>query len=459
MFWKSISSLLLATSLAGCGRLLSSYDVTPDGLIRGEHEIRRHLSAGHADSALLYLDNPKKQNGLPNDELLRLLFEGVAAHQAGEYGRSAAVFDRAALIAEDRSTKSLSKAALSMMVNDLSLAWEPAPTERLLLPYYAASSYANAGDYGAAAVEARRLSHQLALAESADNEPPAQLRAFLRYFAGVIFSAAGETADADVAFRNARALDSLAYAADSANVVILVERGFAPHRVPESLTVLLADHETHYFDEHRSHEDRHRLSGQIAERVLAFANTAGPRSAPPRGRTLFVPAPEADRRKCDSTCEKHDDHSYLLRLSWPVMYEPPAPRALQLRIDSSAVDAAVRVSVADGVLADFRREQPVIVARAVARAAAKYAISRSAEKKVGEKNEALGDVLGAIANIAGAVTEQADTRSWHLLPGSISVLRLRLEPGAHELFIDGALALRFNVATGRPTVLSRRVWN
>src|SRR5688500_3462832 len=136
---------LIASSQAGCARLLNSYDVAPDGLQRAEHEFRGYLSSGRPDSALLYLNNPKKKNAFPKDDLLLLLFEGVAAHYAADYQRSASVFDQASLLAEDRSTKSISKAALSLMVNDLSLAYEPSRTERLLLPYYAALSYSNAG--------------------------------------------------------------------------------------------------------------------------------------------------------------------------------------------------------------------------------------------------------------------------------------------------------------------------
>src|SRR5688572_24993845 len=97
-----IALIALIPLIAGCARLFSSYDVAPDGLQRSEYEFRHYLSAGHADSALLQLTNSRKQHQLPKDDLLRLLFEGVAAHYAGDYQRSTAVFDRAALVAEDR---------------------------------------------------------------------------------------------------------------------------------------------------------------------------------------------------------------------------------------------------------------------------------------------------------------------------------------------------------------------
>jgi hypothetical protein len=454
------AALFALVASTGCARLFSSYDVAPDGLQRSEYEFRHYLAAGHADSALLQLTHAKKKRQLPQDDLLRLLFEGVAAHYAGDYERSASVFDRASLVADDRSTKSVSKAALSLVVNDLSLAYEPGPTERLLLPYYAALTYANAGRFEHAAVEARRLS--ALLQRMSDDDPDAidpRTHAFLRYFAGTIFDAAGEAADADVAYRNARALDSLTYASDSShNVVLVIETGFAPHRVQESLIVALADDETHELDDDRPEHDRRRASTRVAERVMEFASTAGPRVGSPRARTLWVPAPERKHVKCDSSCEEHEDHSYLLRLSWPVMYAPPANALHEVRIDSTSVAALATADIGQRILSDFRREQPVIVARAIARGVAKYAITQSARKKADEKNEALGDVVGTLANITGALTEQADTRSWHLLPGSISIVRMNLAPGAHRLQVDGADAGTIHVRPTGMTVHSTRIW-
>jgi hypothetical protein len=116
------------------------------------------------------------------------------------------------------------------------------------------------------------------------------------------------------------------------------------------------------------------------------------------------------------------------------------------------------------VLDDFHREQPAIVARTIARAATKYLATKSAEKSAGKKHEALGDVVGAIANITGAITEQADTRSWHLLPGTISLVRMRVRAGEHHLQLDTGSAAtldlgRIAVQPGTVSVLSKRIWD
>jgi hypothetical protein len=77
----------------------------------------------------------------------------------------------------------------------------------------------------------------------------------------------------------------------------------------------------------------------------------------------------------------------------------------------------------------FDAEKPTIFFRSIVRGLTKYLASRGAEK-VGGKG------LGVLANILGAVTEKADTRSWLTLPGQVHVLRLHLPPGRHDVKLE-----------------------
>ena len=119
-----------------------------------------------------------------------------------------------------------------------------------------------------------------------------------------------------------------------------------------------------------------------------------------------------------------------------------------------------RADLSDAAARDFERQRAALVARSAARAAAKYWASRAAHKKGGE----LG---GAITNLATALRERADTRSGHLLPGTISVARLALPPGRHYVSVEvpaagGATHLvrvgEVVVQPGRVAVLSTRIW-
>ena len=68
---------------------------------------------------------------------VQALTTGAAAYYAGQFARSAAVLDTAALLADDRITASLSKDGLAAVTNDMARPYQPRRTERLFIPYYA----------------------------------------------------------------------------------------------------------------------------------------------------------------------------------------------------------------------------------------------------------------------------------------------------------------------------------
>jgi len=127
----------------------------------------------------------------------------------------------------------------------------------------------------------------------------------------------------------------------------------------------------------------------------------------------------------------------------------------------------MRGSVSAAVTDEFEDKLGGILIKAVARTALKYELARGIEKEVDKKNEILGEIAFLTANAAAALFERADTRSWHLLPDELSVVRLRLPPGNHPLTLEvetGEGDTRLvdlgdvNVRDGSVHVLSARVW-
>jgi hypothetical protein len=64
---------------------------------------------------------------------------------------------------------------------------------------------------------------------------------------------------------------------------------------------------------------------------------------------------------------------------------------------------------------------PRILATATTRAVAKYNMVNEAQNQ--------NNMAGLIANLATAVSEQADVRSWNMLPASIQVARTKVPAG------------------------------
>jgi hypothetical protein len=161
------------------------------------------------------------------------------------------------------------------------------------------------------------------------------------------------------------------------------------------------------------------------------------------------------------------DASHVLTIAWPAFARPepsPAPMAVRAYAGDSLVASDLPLHVAslsDAVVADFRRQRAAVFARAVARAATKFWLAEKAEKK--EK------WAGMLVNAAGDLLERADTRSWHLLPGQVSLVRLRVPAGSHNLTVDIADPTRgtpghlelgsITVRAGETRVVSGRVWS
>ncbi|HEX7089641.1 MAG TPA: hypothetical protein VF192_05865 [Longimicrobiales bacterium] len=500
------AALLLALALGGCAGLFGAFDVAPSGLRTSDDRLRRLLASGGAAAALEKV--APEGDADPGDELLRALYEGLVAHYARDYAASNAALERAVALAEDRYTKSLSRGAASLLTSDRILPFEPSPAERLMIPYYAALNYLGQEDIEGAAVEARRLSALLERYRD-DERADARLHGLLRAFAGAVFEAAGEHTDADVAYRNARALgvDSLllrpAGAWDGApdslgDVVVLIEQGFVAHRVEQSVNVLLLPEEIELFDDGDAGE-RAALAAAIAARVVARAAESvsytgrrpaalfvtppeGYRPPRPRKRQKECPEPPDTARKTQAAgtrlpaavpvsdsgtvrgsapaehtetrgasasgeraaapdCrERREPEPYLLRIAWPV-YRRPTPAASPLTValpDGRTEPLRARADLSDAVIRDFQAERTAILARTVARAIAKLLVTRKLEAEVSEEDETAGRVAALFANVGSALLEQADTRSWHLLPGSIAMTRLRLPAGTHALSVPGA---------------------
>ena len=414
--------VLLAGSLGlvGCATLrgtMGGYLTGPRGISRSQQRLRHALSTGDFKAALAWRES---------DALLRQLDVGIASYYAAQFARSAAAFDTAALLADDRVTASLSKDALALVTNDMARPYQPRRTERLFIPYYGMLAYARLDQWEEAAVEARRLVGLLAQYADDRAEEERALHASLNELAGAVFERAGERNDARVAYRATRALMPTRSVRDSAplgdevgELLVVVERGFVAHLTTETMELELGGAQ----DDRRRRvtvpggdwgRDTLRRSGGTA--LLRTASAVMATSMPTYGR------PRQDD-------DDDDDDRYHVTIAFPAMRRSPPPWGGAVRVgvdDDTMSHRGVVAVVDDGRAADQRRERAGIVTRAAARAAAKYAVAKAIEDKKGE-------VAGSLANLGASLLERADVRSWHLLPQEITLARLRLPAGTHRV--------------------------
>lgn len=469
-----VAVLAAALPLSGCAAMFGGYDLAPNGLTRDEAGIRGGLAGDPETTHAAVVDGERE---LPDDDLLRLLYAGATGRYAGSFRESSQYLDVAGYVADDRVTTSVSRQALSFITSDRALAYVPSRTERLMIPYMAALNYLDAGDVRGAVVEARRI--EALLDQLDDGTPRTELpddSRFLHYFAASVFDAAGETNAADVAYRRAGtsgtgAVGPAAHAAvpgDSlGDVVVVVERGFVPHRVEQSVVIALPPLQVKHLTD-GSAGDKAAAAAEAAARILVTAAALygdhGPYYTDRRYRRTARLSPWRD--ECRSGCDVDGFDPYLLRISWPVLYQDPVQGGgVRVRANGAEVDVIRRFDVGAGIRRDFRDQRAAMLARTIFRASTKMALSASAESAVSERDQAAGHIVGLLINLGTLLTERADTRSWHLLPGSVEIVRLRLPAGTHRLTIDldGRRARGIDVGTvdvrpGETTFLAHRIW-
>jgi uncharacterized protein len=456
----------------------------------GDAWLRHHLMFAEYDRALTLLE---RRSAAPDDRLWRALQRGLVLHQAGEFAASNAAFEWAEVEADLRYTRSLSRGAASLLVNDRMLAFTPSRAELAMIPYYRMLNYLGTGEMEGAAVEARKANALLNRLERRD-DARCHEDAMVRYLAGLVLAAAGDRNDALVSLRLAeQAFDGCSGAgvrvpgaigsdlvrvsrslgisevADSAaaryavevlpaaggELVLLLEHGFVAHRVEQAIHVPIFP------------QDLEGLSGDDEGGVLEAAGVIAARlldGAVQRahwGSSLYDhPAVQVAQAL---------EGAYVLRLAWPVARRGEAPPQLRVFVNDSPATVTTVGDLSTLSEQELEGRQLAVLSRMVARGLTKYLVSREAERRAERKGgELAGFLVGRLTNLAANELERADTRSWSLLPDQVSMVRAHLPPGEHHLRVEvldsrGALLQERDLGTvrigaGELVMRSERVW-
>lgn len=405
--------------------------------------LRDDLAGGDYDGALRIIDEGAKGH----DRLLNLLERGLVLHYADRWEASNTVFDEAELLAADLWTRSISQAVISLVTSDEAIDFRAAPHELAMVPYYRIMNYVYLGRRESALVEARKAELQLrefadlaaAAREDGERDPVLDDHAFLHYLRAMVHEWGGETNAAFTAYRNAAdayadaagelAVDTPpelgadllrtgrrlgfadqlgeldkrhpglipfdeAPAAGTGEVVVFLELGYAPHRESAELDVPIFKNDD--FDDDYD-------AWSIALRHRYVHGWGGRKS----------------------------DIDYWLRFAMPELVDTP-PAVAGARLSAGVLGDQVRTTAVEDVAGRtvrcFEADYDKIMLKTLARALAKFATKKAADKQ--------GKVVGFLANVLGAATERADTRAWLTLPHGIVMARLSLPPGAYDLKVD-----------------------
>lgn len=414
--------MVLLLFLLGCAAGYSGYMGAP----------LKIMAKRDYEGALAKLEKP---DGKTN-RLLYYFEKGLLLHYQGEYAESNQIFAKAERLIDQLYTKSMSREIAALVTNDAIRPYSGEEFERAFIHYYQALNYQYLGQPQEALVECRKANLRLEdFAARAEYKLNYKNDAFIQYMTGLFYEAEGELNDAYISYKDA----------DKGYRAYAEEFGMKPPKMLGSDLARLAfklgyqaeaaDHSQRYglrstdwapsengsvvvFVEHGFIARKHQQ--EIDLPILENDSTSDVWVASERAVYRHRHQPHVHRRA---------KVKYWLRVALPE-YRPQPSRVRQVRLRGGGrqAEGALAENLDAIALENFREKEDSILLRTVARALAKYLVTKKAEDE--------SEILGFLVNLFGAATEAADTRSWLALPAQIRIARFSLPPGTVDLELE-----------------------
>ncbi|UPT75859.1 MAG: hypothetical protein M0D55_09415 [Elusimicrobiota bacterium] len=374
------------------------------------------IAARNYEAALERIQKEKEGSYGRKNQVLYYLDLGAVQHDAGKFKESDESLDKAERRMDELYTKSVSRAAGTLVLNDTTTEYRGARFERAMVNAYRALGFAFRGDHDAALVETRKLSRLLQ--EYADvygaRKTAYKDDAFAQWLTSLLYEDDDRPDDARISREKSRAayeqyakvygtpVPRLEPAGEKGGgeLVFIHYNGVAPRKISKSFSVAWRDAAIAV----NATKDDEAQSGQAINAINAGL----------LGKSISV--------------------------AFPDYVQDP------FQIAGSAVEAAgvrAQTELAQDLAAIARKDldeaQAVVRTRAIARATIKYVVAKAAADEVAKKygknswQHLLAQAGGAAT---AAATEFADTRAWATLPAQFRVARLRLPAGTHDVLIS-----------------------
>ncbi len=392
-------------AVAGCATYSDSFIV-----------IENDMAAQRFEAALQELE---RQRHPARDQVVYLLNKAMLERMKGDFTVSNQTFEAAKTRMEELYGLSLREQALSVVVNDATRSYAGEEFERVLVHLYIALNYLQLGDLTNARVEALQVDERLR--EITQKLP--QIRytedALARYLTGMIYEERGEYSDAMIAYRKAYE----AYREYRRKYFV---------DIPDTLKrdLLRLAQQMGLTGEMQQYQNEFQITHWMSTAELAQ-----------QGELVFLLHDGLAPIKREHAVTAVDPASgHLVRIAVPYYEMRPTPlNRVRVMAGSSVASTEVAEDISAIAFKDLETKMPAITARALARAVVKAQMAKKARENAQQQNQnnAAGAAAAALAvEIAGVVTERADTRSWLTLPSRIHLARLPLPPGIYTVKVD-----------------------
>jgi hypothetical protein len=423
--WFPTTALLF---MMGCGSSYSLYqevesDITGGRYLKAAGTVRENADEYGDKSSVLYK-----------------LDMGVVYHYAGLSDSSTNYLLSAEEEIDDLYTKSISLAAVSMVLNDNVLPYEGEDFEKALINIFLALNFAEAGQPDEALVEARKVDLKLReLGRKYDGENKYKEDAFSRYLAGALYEDAGEINDAFISYKLAHE----AYQTYETQYGIPAPSFLLDDLVRTATAMSFTDE---------------------VERYVAAGGKPHDRRASPFGSVIVIayagkgPIKRQVRPQVSIPDDEGTIHTFQIALpEFQVRYMQPRRYYVEVE-GADSVGGVAEMELVENVNAlaaqSLEDRLGLIYLKSGGRALLKFLAAEAAKSELKKNESEAVNIFGSIAiDILVAATEQADLRCWRTLPAEFLMTRLNLPPGEHRVRIstsDGAFGLTSESLQVRP---------
>jgi hypothetical protein len=469
-----VSFLAALILLTGCGPSVSRYVL-----------IEQSLLAGDSAQAAAIVEQAEKEYG-SKGRVLYGMDRGMTLQLAGDYRQSNVVLEQAEEVVERLYTRTIRSETAAFLTSDNALPYEGDAYEHVMINVVKALNYAAQGDVTEALVEVRRIDHRLNVLSDRVKEPSGyRSDGFARYLSGMLYEAAGDLNNAFIAYRNAfEAYEAM--------------RGWSRIAPPPSLradlmcateglglTMELEGYRKQFPDVEWEPVSVRR---QLAQVIMISYNGRAPRK---EDRYLDIPisldalqlvllnrglsqSSGRHERAVDSVLYGLSGRVVRVALPRLTLQKTRVPFETMMLTDAQGRSHTVRSEPAQNLTAlaekSLADRMPAITAKAVARAATKFAMAEGAvigaQQAVGRDAAPwVGLLVGLMAKGLAVASEEADKRSWQTLPDEIHVARAWVPPGQYRVAIQpsgqgtvvGTAEQSLDLAPGQTVFLIRRV--
>lgn len=397
--------LILALALTGCA---GNYHDTMSPVY---HAVQ---SGNYQQADELLSNEPELSKG--NERLLYLLDKGMIAHLNGDYRQSNQFFEQAIQQFEALDYISVTGTASEWIISELGQPYRGEDFERVMVHYYMALNYLMLDDLEDALVECRRLNTLLReLNDQYEQKNVYKTDAFALYLSGLIYEAMGATNDAFIDYRKAYDTYTSDYGAFYGTSV--------PAQLHENL--LRTASALGFDDEFKRYAQDHpdlTITSQEAYRQSARLVVIWDNGLIPyKIQRIYRDYIDLGKRRDEDGC--------YLKFAFPVFVPRPS---LYTQATVSIAGQTQQLELTEDLSQIAMKNLEDRRLRTLAKAIARNIVKCTAERELQQQNE----VLGWLFALFTEVTEQADTRSWLLLPSNIQIAQFLVPPGSSEVTIS-----------------------